>query len=142
MYPSVPFTRLSLTKYFAQITVQTPCLVMKTRPETIYLFCASFPFISTILIFWSNMANLIINNYECQQSKIYLTSSFFDLIFCFDSRNFMFKPNSLGSQHFYANMRKISWKDVANLTLIESTLQTRFYIFIKLSKRQFKGKQT
>ena len=101
MYPSVPFARLGLTQYFAQIAVQTPCLIMITKSGKIYLICSIFPIISTIHSFGSNKASLTINNYQYQQSKMYLTSNSFSPEILFLLNNFYVQTKFFGGKTIF-----------------------------------------
>ena len=111
MYPSVPFARLGLTQYFAQIAAQIPCLIMITKSGKIYLICCIFPIISTIHSFWSNKASLTINNFKYQRRKCIWLQILFHLRFCSYSIIFMSKPSSLGVKPFLGKqLHHALWK--------------------------------
>ena len=120
MYPSVPFARLGLTQYFAQIAAQTPCLIMITKSGKIYLICCIFPIISTIHSFWSNKASLTINNYQYQQSKMYLTSNSFLPEILFLLNNFYVQIKFFGGKTIFR--QTVAPRFVENSTIFFGTL--------------------
>ena len=125
MYPSVPFARLGLSQYFAQIAVQTPCLIMITRSGKIYLICCKFPYHINNSQFLKQQDN----NHKYQQSKIYLTSNSFSLEILF-FLDYFSCPNKIvwGNNIFNHTVAPVK-KWVANCsgTVIARTLKLVYF---------------